>query len=54
MNIKTLLLVIVAVLVGLMYTVMSIAEANLLIGIRGGILLVAGIALYFYSKRKKY
>lgn len=53
MNFKSLLLSIVGVLAGLVLIVVAIKEADFWLGFRGGILLVAGIALYFYCKRKK-
>lgn len=53
MNFKSLLLSIVGVLAGLVLIVVAIKEVNFWLGFRGCILLVAGIALYFYCKRKK-
>lgn len=51
-SIKSLLLTIVGIVVGLILIALAIKEADVGYGIRGGILLAAGIALYFVKNKK--
>lgn len=51
-NFKSLLLTIVGILAGLVLIAVAIKESDFRYGFRGGVLLLAGIALYFLQHKK--